>query len=300
MRLSSFHRRVLSVLALTLPIVGGAALAGAATASAADIVAPPADLALDPFYTQAIETDGLWITSSSKVKPGTLVKARNMVHAMLAHRPEIARELVRQGFRIAIMAEDETTMDLPEQRDWDKPARDDIVLTPFERENYDTEIAPLTPYEYWAKRARGMGGLLTSGAEENIQAVPGTRYFGETILVHEFSHAMYQALLEIGPAFDALIHAAYANARQRGTWKDQYMENTIDEYWAEGTQFWFNSNFPAQMGDTLVRTDAEMAARDPALAVLLEQVYGPIHRLPDDPFWMHNAKAKPRSPAKAD
>ena len=277
-----------------LPVLAFALTAGSVPASAQDgvseVVTPPAELGLDPFYTQGLSVDGLWITSSSKVRPDTLVKARNMIRAMLAHRPEIVHEMVREGARVAIMAVDETTMDLPEQRDWEKPARDDIVLTPYERDNYDTVIAPLTAYQYWAKRARGMGGLLTSGAEENIQAVPGTRYFGETIMVHEFSHGMFEALRQIDPPFVALVEAAYRNAREKGLWKDQYMENTIDEYWAEGTQFWFNSNFPAKMGDTVVISDAQMAARDPALAVLLEHVSGPIHRLPDDPFWKHSER----------
>ena len=48
----------------------------------------------------------------------------------------------------------------------------------------------MTDQEYWNRRARGMGGRYTTGAEENVLGYPGTRYFGEHILVHEFWHGI--------------------------------------------------------------------------------------------------------------
>ena len=44
--------------------------------------------------------------------------------------------------------------------------------------------------DYHANRSRGLGGNPTTGAEENLLGYPGTRYWGEHIFVHEFSHAI--------------------------------------------------------------------------------------------------------------
>ncbi|WP_179363918.1 hypothetical protein [Rhizobium sophoriradicis] len=58
--------------------------------------------------------------------------------------------------------------DIPEQRDWKKPLPDDPRLTPDERRDYANTIGKMTARDYWAQRARGMGGLYTTGAVENF------------------------------------------------------------------------------------------------------------------------------------
>src|SRR3546814_4773693 len=85
---------------------------------------------------------------------------------MLEKRPDLARALVSAGQRVMIMGVDEQTTDVPEQRDWKKPAIDDPRLTLCERKYYAERIGRLSDSEYWNKRARGMGGLLTSGRSE--------------------------------------------------------------------------------------------------------------------------------------
>src|SRR3546814_11638335 len=71
--------------------------------------------------------------------------------------------------------------------------------------------------------------------------MPGTRYFGETILVHEFSHAILDAMESADPALFAQVQKAYADAMAKHLWAGQYGATTAHEYWAEGTQSWFNS-----------------------------------------------------------
>src|SRR3546814_19105078 len=72
--------------------------------------------------------------------------------------------------------------------------------------------------------------------------MPGTRYFGETILVHEFSHAIFDAMESADPALFGQVQKAYADAMAKHLWDVQYGATTAHEYLAEGTQFWFNSN----------------------------------------------------------
>lgn len=119
------------------------------------------------------------------------------------------------------MAQTEMETDLPERRNWKKPKRDDKRLTPGERENYDKPggIRSMTDQQYWNKRARGMGGTITSCAEENFLGYPETRYYGENILVHEFSHNIMNALRTADPDLYAQIEIAYRQAKKNGLYK---------------------------------------------------------------------------------
>ncbi len=255
------------------------------------ITPPPASLALDTFYKKHIDAIGIPLVSSNKVPDAALLVGRDIVNYMLARRPDIRAELVRRRARVLIMAETEMETDLPERSNWKKPTREDRRLTPGERENYDKPggIASMTDREYWNKRARGMGGTVTSCAEENLLGYPGTRYYGENILVHEFSHNMMGALRNADSALFAEIQPAYEAAKAKGMYKGQYAINTVAEYWAEGTQWWFWSNYEFYDGDTRIQTPDDLKAYDPALYSILERVY-PGHHNPADVYYGRNVR----------
>lgn len=253
---------------------------------AAMIAAPPKPLKLDPFYRKHADAYGIPIVSSEKVADTALLLARDIVNYMLVKRPDIRAELVRQGSRVMVMAESEQQMDLPEYRNWTKPAKDDRRLTPRERDNYDGPggIGSLTAQQYWNRRARGMGGIRTSCAEENLLGRPDTRYFGEHICVHEFSHGIMSAIRTADPPLFEAIQAANAQAKEKGLFKGHYAENTAAEYWAEGTQWWFWSNFPwnTPEGVELWSPD-DLKTYDPALYDILARVYLD-HHIPADVY----------------
>ncbi|WP_447756649.1 glycoside hydrolase [Sphingopyxis fribergensis] len=280
------------------PLLVAGCLLLAGCTEARPIIGPPPP-ALDPFYTRSVTAAGIPISASDAVPDEALFIARRMVLAMLEKRPDLARSLVSAGQRVMIMGVDEQTTDVPEQRDWKKPAIDDPRLTLCERKFYAERIGRLSDSEYWNKRARGMGGLLTSGATENLLAMPGTRYFGETILVHEFSHAIFDAMESTDPALFAQVQKAYAEAMSRHLWDGQYGATTAHEYWAEGTQFWFNSNKLAIVDGKRILSDADLSRHDPALAAALKAVYGDRHRLPGDPFYRHPARVPDGPPARS-
>lgn len=271
-----------------------AAFAGAACLTACahgDLVRkPPASFGFDPFYAKYADAQGIPVTGSRHVPDAAILVARDIVISMLSHRPDVRDELARQGARVGIMAVTEHTTDLPEQRDWKKPAIDDPRLTKCEVRDYAKTIGRMTDRQYWDARSRGMGGLYTTGAAENILGVPKTRYYGENILVHEFSHNIMGALRTIDPKLIARLEAAYARAKEKRLWQGAYMANTLEEYWAEGTQFWFNSN-KAYITDTLtVVNAADLQAHDPELYAILGSVYGANHHIPADVFHMHAAR----------
>ena len=149
-----------------------------ASYGAAMVTAPPEALGLDPFYKKYTDAFGIPIVSSEKVDDAALLLARDIVNYMLVKRPDVRAVLVGRKSRMLVMDQTEGETDLPERRDWKKPAIDDRRLTPGERANYHgpNGIASKTDKEYWDARARGMGGNVTSCAEENLLGLPGTRY----------------------------------------------------------------------------------------------------------------------------
>ncbi|KQN26674.1 glycoside hydrolase [Sphingomonas sp. Leaf33] len=271
----------------------GIALALALVAAAPAIRPPPAALRADPFYAKYLDAAGIPILSSEKAPDGALYAARDIVTGMLAHRSDLARELAAMGTRVAIMAEDEYTTDLPEQRHWVKPARDDPRLTRCERKHYDTRIRKVTDRAYWNARARGMGGVLTSGAAEDLLGLTTSRYYGETIFVHEFAHGILHAIQRRARPLYAAVERAYAAARASGRWTNEYALTSVGEYWAEGTQTWFESNRLTVVDGTRILSPADLKRYDPALYAVLGKAYGRRHRLDSDPFWRHSARVPP-------
>ena len=256
---------------------------------AAMIGAPPAALGLDPFYTKYADAFGIPVVSSENVPDAAVLMARDIVIYMTSMRPDVRSVMVERGFRVGIIAHSEMQTDLPEYRDWKKPAIDDRRLTPGERERYYEPggIDSMTDREYWNRRARGMGGRYTTAAEENILGYPDTRYYGEHILVHEFSHGIMSALRTADPELYQEIEDAYAEAKEKGLFKGHYAENTVAEYWAEGSQWWFWSNYEWFDDETRLQTPDDLKAYDPRLYGVFERVYAGNH-IPADIYHGRN------------
>ncbi|HEX8579401.1 MAG TPA: glycoside hydrolase, partial [Allosphingosinicella sp.] len=216
-------------------------------------------------------------------------RARAIVLAMLSRRPDLRAEMVRQGVRGGVIGQDEAITDLPEHRHWTKPKRDDRRLTACELKYFE-RIEAQSDREYWNERSRGTGGRFTTVGAENLLAVPGSRYFGENILVHEFSHTALDAIQVADPKLYAQVEAAYQAALKAGRWKGDYAAVTMTEYWAEGTQYWFNTNMLARLDETEVLSDKDLRRYDPLLAAALAKAYGKRHRIAADPFFKHSAR----------
>ena len=265
-------------------------LAGCATFS---VGGPPASLEADDFYVKHVSARGMPILSSARVPDDALLAARDMTRGMFAHRPQLAEWLAENDYRIAIMAESEGLLDLPENARWTKPARDDPRLTRCEIKHYDARIGAKSDRQYWDERARAIGGKRMADGAEDVLGLPSSRYYGETIFVHELAHLVLDAVQAVDPALYAEVEAAYANALRTGLWLDEYNTTTIQEYWAEGTQFWFNSNRIQSFAGRRILNHDDLEAYDPRLYAALGKAYGATHRLKSDPFWMSPARVPP-------
>ena len=273
-------------------IVSAALLTACATIAGA----PPARLAADPFYRKHVDAAGIPILSSAHVPDAALFAARDMVRGMLAHRPDLAAWLVSNDYRIALISRDEALLDLPENANWTKPSRDDPRLTRCELKHYDERIGSKTDREYWDERARGIGGERMVGSEEDVLGLPISRYWGETIFVHEFAHNVLFAIEGADRGLYERVAAAYANALANDLWFEEYTTTTMQEYWAEGTQFWFNSNRLQAFDGRRILNARDLADYDPQLYAVLAEAYGDSHELESDPFYMHPARVPPGPP----
>ena len=253
----------------------------------------PSALGAEPFYSKHVSARGIPILSSSRVPDEALIAARDMTRGMFAHRPELAEWLAANDYRIAIISEDEALLDLPDKAHWTKPARDDPRLTRCEIKHYDARIGAKTDRQYWDERARAIGGNRMADAAEDVLGLPSSRYYGETIYVHELAHLVLDAIQATDPALYAEVEAAYGNALSTGLWFEEYNTTTIQEYWAEGTQFWFNSNRIQSFDGRRILNHTDLEVYDPQLFAALAKAYGSSHRLKSDPFWMSPARVPP-------
>jgi alpha-glucosidase len=250
--LLAMRRLPLRILGLVLGVVLLAGGLGAADPQ--KVTEVPQDLReslkLDPFYQKYTSANGLPVLSSAKVSDAGLIEAAYLISQMLADREDILKALIKARARFVVMAPTEMTTDVPEQRN-------------------------MTPKDYWDKRARGLGGRITSCGEENLLNLRGDRYRNENILIHEFSHAIHSiGLRSVDPKFDARLRETYTRAIDKGLWKDTYAATNHSEYWAEGVQSYFDCNAPPQRGvHNDINTREKLEKYDPDLFALIDEVF---------------------------
>jgi hypothetical protein len=241
-------------LCLLLVSMGASPAVAAAPPELPAVTAPPKELGLDPFYTKYLSARGLPVVGSSKVSDHALREAAYLADKLLEHRPEVRDAMIRNKVRLAVMAYSERTTDIPEHRD-------------------------LQPKLYWNIRARGLGASrqrpAVSCAEENLLNFKGDPYSTENIMIHEFAHAIHSmGLRTADPTFQPRLSKVYEAAKAKGLWKGTYAISNISEYWAEGVQSWFDTNRQNDSSHNHVDTRAELKSYDPALAKLVEEVFG--------------------------
>jgi len=222
-------------------------------------------LGLDPFYKKYVSARGFPVIGSEKVSDYALLEAAYLINHMLLDRPDVRDALIRNKVRFVVMAPTEMTTDVPETSD-------------------------LKPAKFWDKRARGVGPTpirpIVSCGEENLLRYPGDPYDEESILVHEFAHAIHlMGINSVDKEFDGRLRALYRNAMKKGLWKGKYAANNAEEYWAEGVQSYFDTNRLPDHDHNHVDTREELREYDPELAALIAKEFRNSnwrYRRPDD------------------
>ena len=205
---------------------------------------------LDPFYQQWIDVGGMPVLASVKVNPYAVKEAAYLIKQMIGHRQDILQAMAENEVRFSVMAYNEMTTQIPEH-------------------------SHLRPKFFNDHRSRGLGGQTTTCGEENLLNYQGDPYWTENVLVHEFAHTLHNiGLNTVDPSFDVRLRIMYEAALEAGLWQGTYASTDHHEYWAEGTQSWFNINEEHGPLHNHVNTRSELKNYDPDLAALLIEVYG--------------------------
>ncbi|HBZ70550.1 MAG TPA: hypothetical protein DEP35_12810 [Deltaproteobacteria bacterium] len=198
------------------------------------------------------QDEGIEFKSTITVSDDAIERAQYIVDQMLSNASAIREKMKAIGFKVEIIGKDQVLSDLPDYSNLKGK-------TTLDGRDYD-------------KGTRGVGSKkLCSVGEENLLCLPGQRYRDEDVLVHEFSHSI---MAHLDVSTQAMIDLAYENASESKLYPDGiYMMRNSREYWAEGTQAWFDVTRRHDVNGGY-NTREKLKDHDPQLASLLEQVYG--------------------------
>lgn len=225
---------------------------------------PPSSLGLNAFYKKYCLSNGVILTSSLRVGDDALTQTWYIVNNMLYNvKKDVVMRMISNKVRIVIISRNESTTDIPEYS------------------NLDTNF-PLNNGESWNIRSRGLGATMSipvsSGAEENIMCLPGDRYVGENIFVHEFAHTILNLGVEpVDHNFRNRLLSIYQSAMANKLWQKTYAAESPDEYWAEGVQDYFNVNImsiPSNGVHNQTSTRSALRKYDPKLFGIIQEVFG--------------------------
>ena len=235
--------------------------------------APPAGLALDPFYAKYTDARGIPVVSSASVSDLALERACDIAIHVLEKRADVHARLVENELRVVVIAQGEVMTDIPEYRD----------------------IYDVSPGLDWDEVARGVGpggdSTLASAGEENLLCLDEDLFAGEVLLIFSLGHGMRDlGILDVDPTFERRIASAYDSAIGAGLWANTHAGKNPAQYWAEGVQDWFDANrevSPEPDGlHNEINTRAELKAYDPELAAIMAEY------VPDDD-WRPPCAAQP-------
>lgn len=226
------------------------------------------------YYTKTITTKaGIVVKSDDGVSDKALQKTAELVDAELNDGDDngIAQEMVKQGNSVAVYGDHEIPQMIPEQR----------YL--FDKTMYAAE---------------GYGGYLGDGfvssiSEKNVLRTTGdpdpaknTAYTDESVLIHEFGHAIKLGGLDQMPdqTLANTFYKAYAHAKETGLWANTYAYQNSDEFFATMATIWFNVMSESWDGSydgtrSPINTRDELKAYDPQTYEALSQIF-PATTLP--------------------
>ena len=233
-------------------------LVGASTSTAAPpklpaVTAPPKELGLDPFYAKYLSATACPSSAHRRSRTSLCVRRPTWPTSMLDHRPEVRDAMIRNKVRLAVMAYSERTTDIPEHRD-------------------------LQPKPYWNIRA-GVWEPAASGRPSVARGEPA-QLSGRPVLDGEHPDPRIRPRdppdgpADGRPDVPPRLRKVYEDAKAKGLWKGTYAISNISEYWAEGVQSWFDTNRQNDSSHNHVDTRDELKSYDPALAKLVEEVFG--------------------------
>jgi hypothetical protein len=220
--------------------------------------ARPKIVAINPpekdFFSKLLDFHGIPIKAHAVVSDAAIYAAYDKLNLMLRHQPMVISNIVAAAGELHIIGKDQVTTDLPEWRqDKGKPLPEYNGLTRDQR-------------------TRGMGGRITSCAEENLLKLPKDHYFGRDICVHEFGHCVRN--YGMSPDVRAKFNEQYKRSLAKGLWKGSYAGSNPDEFFSELTMWYFGTHGDLNMTGAKPENGPEgLKKYDPEAYALMDDFY---------------------------
>ncbi|HXW55812.1 MAG TPA: hypothetical protein VEJ67_08700 [Candidatus Cybelea sp.] len=240
-----------------------------------EAITPPED----GFFAKELTYKGILIKAPSVVADEALYVLYGRMARQTAQLPTVVTNLAAAGAEVHIIGRNQVTTDLPEWR--------------------QDKHVPLDEYNGLTRdqRTRGMGGLKTSCAEENLLQLFADRYRGRDICTHEFAHNIEN--YGIPPAVRAMFDKQYEISKSKGLWINSYAGSNPDEYFAELTMWYFGTHGDLSMTDPIPANGPEgLRQYDPDAYKLFDDFYSgriEIATLEPVPHNTEDARSSPPS-----
>ncbi|XP_022095542.1 uncharacterized protein LOC110981859 isoform X2 [Acanthaster planci] len=216
-------------------------------------IAVRAQFRLSYAYRKYAQAYNIPILGTARANEDAMTRACYVVRFLLADRRDLREALYRAWGRIAVMDDDEVTVNIPEHSH--------------------------LPELY--NSLRGLGGTLhipvASGATENLICLENDPNSGQDMFVHTMAHTIRRvSITTMTSTYNSRLLGAYVNARKTDLWANTRAQYTADEYFAQGVMSFFN-----------VITDSEIDSReklqryDPALYNLVKEVFPCMNTIVD-------------------
>ncbi len=238
------------------------------------VVAPPAKLKADPYYTKFTYAREFPVLGSARVSDEALLKANDTIRKTFAYRHDILKAMIDDGARLVVLGRGERLSDLPEFKDAAHKAG-------FDEVRY---------LDYAADRK------LMAVPEENVLGLTGDPFAGRAMVVSVFARGLHQVcglrpvlddfdrrrdkqqyelrVKRLDGDFDKRLHKLYEAARDKGLWKGTAAGRDAVAYWVAGVEAYFDAAgdvAPPQSADRPVTTREALQAYDPELYALVAE-----------------------------
>lgn len=222
---------------------------------------------LEPYYQKCLDASGVAIVGSSLVGPGVLKATEKVLNQMLKPSNPLRKAMAKAGLRVAVVDHTHEPHDLP-----------GLLHTRILKEFMGFEPA------FFAYTLPNFSPVaLTREHDLNCEDSGYTNYGVNSITVHEVAHAVHwTGLKQTQPDFSQRLLKTYEDSvLKKGLWKDTYAATNAEEYWAVGSMVWVpdKNELWDQNPDGWNFANsgrAELRRYDPALATLLNEVYGEV------------------------
>lgn len=177
------------------------------------VIAPPADVKLDAYYTKYINCSGVPVIGGDSISDEALILADQTISFMLKGLDDIKANLIKSGCYYALTYSAGLAFNnLPE--------------ISGEKESSGGKYQGMQP--------------IAISSEDNLLCKTGNRSPGTNNMVHEVAHMMHDmGMRKAHSSFQSELDAAYSNAKSKGLWANTYGISASQEYLAVGMTVWY-------------------------------------------------------------